>query len=94
MQRYIQGILRSPFRLLLLIYRYLLDPIKFFFFSGTQSSCRYHPSCSVYAEEAIRKHGLFRGIILTAIRILKCNPWANGGHDPVPDRFQLLKSSK
>lgn len=47
--------------------------------------CRYTPSCSHYAVEALQKHGFFRGSWLTAKRIVRCNPWFGGcGHDPVP----------
>jgi hypothetical protein len=46
--------------------------------------CRYYPSCSQYAKEAVLKHGLFRGVLLGAARILRCHPWNPGGVDPVP----------
>lgn len=48
------------------------------------SCCRFTPSCSNYALEAYRKHGLFRGSILTAWRLLRCQPFCRGGWDPVP----------
>lgn len=47
-------------------------------------SCRFYPSCSAFAHEAISKHGLGRGSVLTAKRILRCHPWHPGGFDPVP----------
>ena len=46
--------------------------------------CRFHPTCSQYAIEAIEKHGLGRGSWLALNRILRCHPWAAGGNDPVP----------
>jgi len=46
--------------------------------------CRYEPTCSQYAIEAIREHGVFRGLVLSAWRIMRCNPWCQGGYDPVP----------
>ncbi|MEA3366859.1 MAG: membrane protein insertion efficiency factor YidD [Planctomycetota bacterium] len=46
--------------------------------------CRYAPSCSAYAVEALRVHGLVRGTLLAAWRVLRCHPWAEGGYDPVP----------
>ncbi len=48
------------------------------------SSCRYTPTCSQYAVEALRKHGLFKGGWLAFRRILRCNPWGGSGYDPVP----------
>ena len=45
--------------------------------------CRFTPSCSAYAVEAIRKRGFLRGSLLAAWRILRCNPFSKGGHDPV-----------
>jgi putative membrane protein insertion efficiency factor len=48
------------------------------------SQCRYHPSCSHYAVEALGAHGAWRGAVLTGQRVLRCNPWTPGGYDPVP----------
>jgi putative membrane protein insertion efficiency factor len=47
-------------------------------------SCRYVPSCSEYAAEAVARHGFFYGVGLAVWRLLRCNPLARGGHDPVP----------
>jgi hypothetical protein len=47
-------------------------------------ACRFHPSCSVYALEALQKHGAFRGVRLTLWRLLRCQPFHPGGFDPVP----------
>ena len=62
---------------LIYFYRIVLSPIL-----GGQ--CRFHPSCSHYAEEAIQKHGSLRGGLMAIKRILRCGPWHPGGFDPVP----------
>ena len=51
--------------------------------------CRYEPSCSAYASEAISRFGAARGSLLAAWRVLRCNPFSHGGFDPVPSRFTL-----
>ena len=45
--------------------------------------CKYEPTCSAYAVEAIRRHGVLRGFVLAAWRLLRCNPFSHGGYDPV-----------
>ncbi len=45
--------------------------------------CKYEPSCSAYAEQAIGRYGILRGLVLAGWRVLRCNPWSHGGHDPV-----------
>ncbi|MGC3962644.1 MAG: membrane protein insertion efficiency factor YidD [Rhodocyclaceae bacterium] len=66
-----------PFLALIRFYRYAISPML-------GNRCRFYPSCSCYAEEALRRHGLFRGGALAVWRILRCNPWSVGGPDPVP----------
>ena len=51
--------------------------------------CRYEPTCSAYAVEAIARFGAARGALLAAWRLLRCNPFSHGGFDPVPRRFTL-----
>jgi putative membrane protein insertion efficiency factor len=48
--------------------------------------CKYHPTCSAYAVQAIKRFGILRGSLLAAWRLLRCNPWSHGGYDPVPAR--------
>ena len=48
--------------------------------------CKYEPTCSAYAEQAVRELGIVRGSILAAWRLVRCNPWSHGGWDPVADR--------
>ncbi len=59
-------------------YQLLLSPV-------TAQCCRYQPSCSHYAVEALERHGLARGAWLAAKRILRCHPWGGFGYDPVPE---------
>jgi uncharacterized protein len=61
-------------------YRLTLRP-----FLGT-GSCKYHPSCSQYAIDACREFGLFKGTVLAAWRLLRCNPWSRGGVDYASDQ--------
>lgn len=51
--------------------------------SITPRLCKYEPTCSHYAEQAIRTHGPIKGLVLAAWRVLRCNPWSRGGYDPV-----------
>ena len=71
----------GPMKRVLLVligaYRVLLSPVL-------APSCRFYPTCSAYAVEAIELHGPLRGSWLTVKRILKCHPWHSGGVDPVP----------
>jgi uncharacterized protein len=48
-----------------------------------QRRCKYHPSCSEYAVQAIGRFGILKGLLLAAWRLLRCNPWSHGGYDPV-----------
>jgi putative membrane protein insertion efficiency factor len=74
---------RLPGQALLLLlrgYRLLLSP-------WLGSSCRFEPSCSVYAMQAIERHGALAGSGLAGWRVLRCHPWCQGGCDPVPKQF-------
>jgi putative membrane protein insertion efficiency factor len=58
-------------------------------------SCKYEPTCSHYAVDAVRTEGVFRGLVLAGWRILRCNPWSHGGYDPVSAQrlFRSRRSS-
>lgn len=73
------GALRSAFLAPLRAYRRLISP-------ALPARCKYHPTCSAYAIEAVRELGIFRGTILAAWRLARCNPWSHGGVDEVADR--------
>ncbi|PKQ18962.1 MAG: membrane protein insertion efficiency factor YidD [Actinobacteria bacterium HGW-Actinobacteria-8] len=53
-------------------------------------TCKYYPSCSHYGYEAVRRHGALRGTVLAGWRVLRCNPWSNGGVDEVPTAGEPL----
>jgi putative membrane protein insertion efficiency factor len=72
---------------LLRFYIVFLSPV----FGG---ACKFYPSCSNYAVEAVTKHGVRRGIALAAKRLLRCRPFTKGGFDPVPDREELAQTAK
>jgi uncharacterized protein len=65
------------------LYRWLISPAKTFFF-GSFAGCRFTPSCSEYALEALHSHGPIKGSWLTFKRLIRCQPWGGCGHDPVP----------
>jgi uncharacterized protein len=79
-------LVRLPARLvvgLLRVWQYLVSPVY-------GPTCRFYPSCSAYALEAVDRHGLVRGGWLALRRLGRCHPWNPGGVDPVPTRVRLL----
>lgn len=74
LQAIAKAILKAP----IVVYRYSLSA-----FAGR--NCRYLPSCSDYASEAIDRNGAWRGLWLAAARLARCHPWGGAGYDPVPD---------
>jgi putative membrane protein insertion efficiency factor len=66
------------------VYQYTISPLL-----GPR--CRYYPTCSAYAVDALREHGALRGLGLATWRLLRCNPFSNGGYDPVPPRHKACE---
>jgi uncharacterized protein len=77
-------IARRVFVLPIRLYQLLLSPL-----AGER--CKYYPSCSEYAVQAIGRFGILRGLVLAGWRLLRCNPWSRGGYDPVEEQ-RLFKS--
>ena len=73
----IKKIFIAPFLALIWLYKKFISPL-------TPATCRFSPTCSSYAQEALKKHGLFKGGYLSFKRFLKCHPWGESGYDPVP----------
>ena len=72
-------VLAWPLLGLVKLYRVTISPLL-------GANCRYQPTCSAYAIEALQKHGAFRGSVLAAKRIARCHPWGGHGYDPVPEK--------
>jgi putative membrane protein insertion efficiency factor len=93
MSRLLHQITRLPARVLITLvrgYRFFLSP-------WLGSSCRFEPTCSAYSLQALQMHGAAAGTYLTVRRLVRCHPWCDGGHDPVPGTaaglFTRLRSS-
>lgn len=76
MSRVLASVVLAPVR----FYRRYLSPLK------PSPSCRFHPTCSEYAIQAVETHGVLKGLALATWRVLRCHPFNPGGHDPVPPR--------
>jgi uncharacterized protein len=71
-------------------------PVRFYqrlISPGLPARCKYYPSCSEYAVQAVRRYGILRGVVLAAWRLLRCNPWSHGGVDFVEDQ-KLFRSRR
>lgn len=75
---YCKIVIITPFIGLIRFYQLFISPF-------TPSACRFTPTCSQYALEALQRHGFFRGMYLSVRRILRCHPWGGSGHDDVPE---------
>ncbi len=71
--------MRHLFIAVIKLYRKIISPL-------TPPSCRFRPTCSMYAIQAFRRHGSVKGFALTIWRILRCNPYSKGGYDPIPPK--------
>ncbi len=83
-------IVTLPFVAVIKFYKKFISPLK------GEPCCRYYPTCSSYALQAFKMHGVIKGVILSAWRIIRCNPWSDGGIDYVPEKFyyRLWKNKK
>ena len=72
-------ILIAPFLFIIKLYQKLISPFL-------PSSCRFQPTCSHYAKDALLAHGILKGSFLGIKRVLKCHPWGGSEHDPVPKK--------
>lgn len=79
LRRWLVAILVAPLR----AYQYAISPML-------PARCRFYPTCSEYAIESLRRHGPLRGGLLAAARVCRCNPWNDGGADPVADQPKLF----
>jgi putative membrane protein insertion efficiency factor len=75
------------------VYRLVISPAQIFLF-GPAGGCRFTPTCSQFAVEAIRTHGAWHGSLLASGRICRCHPWGGCGHDPVPDPVLKIEASR
>lgn len=78
------GILAGPAALIARLLRTLVRVYQIALSPLLPAACRFHPTCSDYALEALERHGPVRGAWLATRRIARCHPWCPGGHDPVP----------
>lgn len=79
---------------LLKAYRYVFAPMLSFFAQNSGCGCRFTPSCSHYAEEAIKTHGFFMANWLIIKRLIRCNPFGGYGYDPVPEKLKIQTDKK
>lgn len=80
--------MKKIIKALLIIYQRIFSPRKgiFSYFFPTYVGCRFVPTCSEYAFEAVERYGVAKGIFLAAKRILRCHPFHKGGYDPLPGK--------
>jgi hypothetical protein len=71
------------------VYQRAISPALTVIFAPLGCGCRFHPTCSQYAVEAVQRHGAIKGSLLAIRRICHCHPWGGWGEDPVPERFSI-----
>jgi putative membrane protein insertion efficiency factor len=76
-------VIRAAFLFPLRVYRRFISP-------ALPPRCKYHPTCSAYAVQAVERFGILRGSVLAVWRILRCNPWSHGGYDP-PEQQRIFR---
>lgn len=77
--RRVSGVVLRGVIQLIQLYRTMISPFR-------PAACRFTPTCSQYAVDALQEYGLFRGCWLACVRLAKCGPWHRGGWDPIPER--------
>lgn len=75
--KWLSRLLSFPFIVLIKFYQYVISP-------AIGPKCRYTPTCSQYGIEALKTHGVLKGLWLTLKRVSRCHPWGGSGYDPVP----------
>lgn len=76
--------MRKVILVIIRFYQLYISPLK-------PPTCRFEPTCSTYAYQAVERFGVFKGLLLSFWRILRCNPLSKGGKDPVPNEFRILQ---
>lgn len=84
----LSGILKKIMTGMIRFYQRFISPMK------PYATCKFYPTCSQYAVNAIEKYGPFKGVAMAAWRILRCNPFSKGGYDPVPEAKPQLRMMK
>lgn len=80
MKRFLSGVILAPIR----AYQRFISP-------AMPRRCKYYPTCSAYAIDAVREFGVLRGLVLAGWRLLRCNPFSHGGYDPVENQTLLKR---
>lgn len=85
--------LETSLMVVLRLYRTMVSPVLVALFAPMGFGCRFTPTCSEYAMDAVRTHGAMRGTALTVGRLCRCHPWGHCGYDPVPAKQVMTKNA-